>query len=72
MQTASVYRTRRLPGYWLWIRRDREKFQMQAEGNTWDMVNLELAEDGEHLGSAGDGGAGDGGWHYMNQFDGWW
>eukprot|EP00438_Fugacium_kawagutii_P014423 Skav236078 [mRNA] locus=scaffold2211:287269:289057:- [translate_table: standard] len=41
--------------YWLWIRRDREKFQMQAEGNTWDMVNLELAEDGEQLGSEAGG-----------------
>jgi len=34
-------------GYWLWILRDREKFDAQLEGNTWDFANLELGDDGE-------------------------
>eukprot|EP00439_Symbiodinium_sp_Y106_P074217 s1939_g14.t1 len=32
-------------GYWLWVKRDREKFDAQA--NSWDTVGLELNEDGE-------------------------
>ena len=42
-----------LPGYWLWILRDAEKFQLQAEGPnaSWDMARLELGEDGEQRGS---------------------
>lgn len=37
-------------GYWLWILRDAEKFQLQAEGPnaSWDMARLELGEDGEY------------------------
>ena len=34
-------------GYWLWVKRDREKFEAQSSGNSWDMVGLELNEDGE-------------------------
>ncbi|CAE7034838.1 unnamed protein product [Symbiodinium sp. CCMP2592] len=34
-------------GYWLWVKRDREKFDAQASGNSWDTVGLELNEDGE-------------------------
>ena len=39
-------------GYWLWILRDREKFDAQLEGNTWDFANLELGDDGESLGTS--------------------
>ena len=34
-------------GYWLWVKRDREKFEEKAAGNSWDVANLELNEDGE-------------------------
>ncbi|CAE7568867.1 unnamed protein product [Symbiodinium pilosum] len=34
-------------GYWLWVKRDREKFEAQAGGNSWDMAGLELNQDGE-------------------------
>ena len=39
-------------GYWLWIKRDRDKFEAQSQG--WDMSGMEITEDGNFIRRSGD------------------
>ena len=39
-------------GYWLWIKRDREKFEAQSQG--WDMAGMEMTADGGFVRRSGD------------------
>ena len=34
-------------GYWLWIKRDRQMFEAQVSGNSWDLEGMEMAENGD-------------------------
>lgn len=34
-------------GYWLWIKRDRQMFEAQVSGNSWDLEGMEMDEHGE-------------------------
>eukprot|EP00434_Breviolum_minutum_P030161 symbB.v1.2.026673.t1/scaffold2684.1/size75764/5 len=41
-------------GYWLWIKRDRQMFETQVGGNSWDLEGMEMDVDGEYRRRSGD------------------